>query len=327
MNGTNGTNGTNGAPGANGVDGASVTITTLTLGDQNCPFGGTRFNVGTSTGYACHGGPQPLATGWTIELLVGTTSYGTFAAGSFGMDVAIIETTVIGPGGNQIILPLPGQLTYRPIVLEGLVTANREAWLWREAALSAASGFRRNAVLRLANGTTTIATYNLTNAWPSRLELASGDGLLGRPPRFRLTLVTDATVRASVPGGGTATPLPTGVTAWDLAPLGSTFSGIEGVQSGNAVVSPAPFSPGRLELPRLTLTRPLDRHEIAWVWFNQVRQGNTSAARTTVTISAPTVVSVSVTNALPFSYGISLGSDGQPMESIFISGEGASRLP
>jgi hypothetical protein len=47
-----GTNGTNGTNGANGV---SVTSTSLSTGDANCPAGGSSFTSASGTTYACNG--------------------------------------------------------------------------------------------------------------------------------------------------------------------------------------------------------------------------------------------------------------------------------
>lgn len=52
--GADGAAGTDGAPGAAGT---SVTITSLAVGNANCPYGGTQFTVGTTVSYACSGAP------------------------------------------------------------------------------------------------------------------------------------------------------------------------------------------------------------------------------------------------------------------------------
>lgn len=53
----NGAPGPQGNTGAQGQPGASVTATILNYGDATCPYGGTRFAVGTVTTYACNGAP------------------------------------------------------------------------------------------------------------------------------------------------------------------------------------------------------------------------------------------------------------------------------
>ena len=50
--------GANGAPGANGINGIngqSVVLTSLNIGDSNCPNGGSKFQVGSTTTFACNG--------------------------------------------------------------------------------------------------------------------------------------------------------------------------------------------------------------------------------------------------------------------------------
>jgi hypothetical protein len=46
-----------GAAGAIGPAGASVTVTILSSGDVNCPWGGSRLSTGSTTAYACNGAP------------------------------------------------------------------------------------------------------------------------------------------------------------------------------------------------------------------------------------------------------------------------------
>ncbi|MFZ5442442.1 MAG: hypothetical protein ACOZQL_20705 [Myxococcota bacterium] len=54
-----GATGATGATGPQGPAGLSVTVTSVSAGDPNCPYGGSRLVVGTSTTWACNGAPGP----------------------------------------------------------------------------------------------------------------------------------------------------------------------------------------------------------------------------------------------------------------------------
>lgn len=53
--GVAGRNGLDGVSGANGRDGQSVILTSLSIGDSNCPNGGSKFQVGSTITFACNG--------------------------------------------------------------------------------------------------------------------------------------------------------------------------------------------------------------------------------------------------------------------------------
>jgi hypothetical protein len=55
--GATGATGSAGPAGATGSAGAAATISALSNGNTNCPYGGTQITVGTSTTYACNGAP------------------------------------------------------------------------------------------------------------------------------------------------------------------------------------------------------------------------------------------------------------------------------
>jgi hypothetical protein len=62
-----------------------VTVTVLSSGDANCPYGGARFSVGTSNSYACNGAPGPMGPpGSTVSSDGGTLGGGFAEAGNEG---------------------------------------------------------------------------------------------------------------------------------------------------------------------------------------------------------------------------------------------------
>jgi hypothetical protein len=64
--GPKGDPGTPGAPGTNGTNGTSITSAALSVGDANCPNGGSSFNAVSGTTYACNGAQGPKGDTGTL---------------------------------------------------------------------------------------------------------------------------------------------------------------------------------------------------------------------------------------------------------------------
>lgn len=60
LQGPQGPQGPQGLQGLPGAAGTSVTVTAVSVGDFNCPYGGSRFVVGSVISYACSGAPGPM---------------------------------------------------------------------------------------------------------------------------------------------------------------------------------------------------------------------------------------------------------------------------
>jgi hypothetical protein len=81
-----------------------VTVTVLSGGDANCPYGGARFTVGTTNSYACNGAPGPMGPpGSAVSSDGGTLGGGVALAGNEGYDfVGFTVATYTGDlGGIQ----------------------------------------------------------------------------------------------------------------------------------------------------------------------------------------------------------------------------------
>ncbi|HWA53607.1 MAG TPA: hypothetical protein VG816_05480 [Solirubrobacterales bacterium] len=82
--GAAGSNGTIGIPGAPGM---SVTSTELSVGNENCEFGGSEFTAASGTSYACNGAEGaegPAGSPWTVNgLPSGASETGTWAVGPY----------------------------------------------------------------------------------------------------------------------------------------------------------------------------------------------------------------------------------------------------
>jgi hypothetical protein len=93
--GANGTNGSNGAPGGNGANGKSVTVTEISVGEEECEeLGGAKVEQegsGVSTNI-CNG-----ETGFTSRLPHGKTETGTWAFGPTELTSAFTDVPVSFP--------------------------------------------------------------------------------------------------------------------------------------------------------------------------------------------------------------------------------------
>jgi Collagen triple helix repeat (20 copies) len=96
--GAAGTQGSQGPQGPQGEPGKSVTSTSLSVGDANCPAGGTKFDSASGTGYACDGeeGPEgPAGSPWVAgSLPSGATEMGTWAAGETPEEVLVLYVPI-----------------------------------------------------------------------------------------------------------------------------------------------------------------------------------------------------------------------------------------
>ncbi|MFL5415612.1 MAG: LamG-like jellyroll fold domain-containing protein, partial [Myxococcales bacterium] len=66
-----GATGATGPQGPAGPAGTSVVATVLSIGDAQCPFGGTKFQTGSTISFACNGAPGASASHFSIEGDVG----------------------------------------------------------------------------------------------------------------------------------------------------------------------------------------------------------------------------------------------------------------
>ena len=65
--GPSGPQGDPGAAGAQGPPGTSVVSTILSVGDAQCPYGGAKFQVGSTVTYACNGAPGAPAKHFSVR--------------------------------------------------------------------------------------------------------------------------------------------------------------------------------------------------------------------------------------------------------------------
>jgi len=96
--GLTGPQGIPGTAGTNGAPGVSPTVTTVPVGDANCPAGGAAItDANNSTAYVCSGQQgQPGQDG--------TPFSGTFTSGDYSISVTAGGITLQGPGTDKISL-------------------------------------------------------------------------------------------------------------------------------------------------------------------------------------------------------------------------------
>jgi hypothetical protein len=126
--GSAGPAGAKGADGAPGANGQSVTNTALEPGNEDCPEGGTEFQVGAGTpSFACTGEPGeqgPEGSPWVVGAaptgaeMRGTWALNTNAAGAESVYAAVSTSVPLG-GPIAIAIKAPG--SFGPIECAGTV--------------------------------------------------------------------------------------------------------------------------------------------------------------------------------------------------------------
>ncbi len=102
-NGATGPNGANGTNGTNGTPGESVTLTSLAVGDANCPNGGTRLTVGGTNTYACNGAAGAGGTVLTAFATSAATTALTATCGAYGGALPL-TVSINAPGPGRIVV-------------------------------------------------------------------------------------------------------------------------------------------------------------------------------------------------------------------------------
>jgi hypothetical protein len=89
--------GPKGDPGSPGTNGVSVTGTSLSSGDSNCPNGGASFTAANGTTYACNGVPGAPGPGFQFTTTSGASGPTLSQAGTY---FVVVEATVDGGVAN-----------------------------------------------------------------------------------------------------------------------------------------------------------------------------------------------------------------------------------
>lgn len=131
--------------------------------------------------------------------VAGLTGYFTEVSG-IGSENAVVTHKVVTELGKEVVLQIPGRVEWGEITLKRGLTKNFEFWTWREAVILGTTEEARVdcSITMLARDYTNLVTWNLTNAWPSKL---SGPQIASDSNDFtieELTLVHEGLTRSDV---------------------------------------------------------------------------------------------------------------------------------
>jgi len=95
-----------------------------------------------------------------------------------GSENEVIEHRVVNDQGVEVVLKIPGRLSYEDVVLKRGITTDLEIWTWRQMVVDGdVVGARRDgSVVFYDQNSTEVARWNFVDAWPSKLH-GSSDGI------------------------------------------------------------------------------------------------------------------------------------------------------
>ena len=120
------------------------------------------------------------------------TGYFSFASGP-GSEHELVAQKIMGPGGSEIQLVLPGRLQYEPLVLGRGITAEMSLSAWRKLVTDGKIKEARVAGCEfnmLDQTGATVAQWRLANVWPSKLVAPADMSDYGLDDGFPMELVT-----------------------------------------------------------------------------------------------------------------------------------------
>jgi len=150
--------------------------------------------------------PEPTAGAVVLRDPANGLSWGFEACRPLGSEHEVIEHKVIGGGGQELIVKLPGRLRFLDLECVRPVSADLSLWEWRrQVERGDIEAARRDLALDLYDTSGRgLETWTVSAAWPSRLEAV----LLPGDPSERVRIVMEGVTRAAAPPP-TPTPAPT----------------------------------------------------------------------------------------------------------------------
>ncbi|HSH09528.1 MAG TPA: phage tail protein [Oceanipulchritudo sp.] len=142
---------------------------------------GLFFTVGSTVMYApteTDPGTDPLiGFFYSVDAPGKLTGYFIECSG-IGSANEVIEQLVFIEGA-EVVIKVPGRLSWHNLVLKRGITSNTEAWAWRKMVEDGnITGARVNLTLTmLGPDLTAVAKWNFVNCWPSSLTFEGPDGL------------------------------------------------------------------------------------------------------------------------------------------------------
>lgn len=139
---------------------------------------------------------DPLV-GFQFALTVdGVTGYFTEVSG-IGSENAVTTHKVVTPEAKEVTLQIPGRVEWGEITFKRGLTADFQFWTWREQVITGdIVGARRQVTIEMFDrGYNSVVTWNVENAWPSKI---SGPSIASDSNDFtveELTIVHEGLVR------------------------------------------------------------------------------------------------------------------------------------
>ncbi len=89
-----------------------------------------------------------------------------------GSEHQVIEHKVVGTGGQELVIKVPGRLKWGDITLKRGVTNNMDLWNWRKMVEDGkVKDARRNgSVVMYDNELKEVGRWNFNNAWPTKIS-------------------------------------------------------------------------------------------------------------------------------------------------------------
>ena len=95
---------------------------------------------------------------------------------NLGSENAVVEDKSRGPDGKYIIRKIPGTLKWNDITLKQGITDNMDMWKWRKLVEEGkvAEARANGSIVMYDTAGKSIARWDLTNCWPSKLSGPAG---------------------------------------------------------------------------------------------------------------------------------------------------------
>ena len=129
-----------------------------------------------------------LGFNFMLELEGTLAGYFTECSG-IGSENDIVEHKVVDKQGHEIVRKIPGRLKWQDVTLKRGITSDLQIWEWRDTVVQGKmSDARKNiTITMLDRNYNPVATWNFTNAWPSK---CSGPSLKSDSNEFGIEEVT-----------------------------------------------------------------------------------------------------------------------------------------
>ena len=108
---------------------------------------------------------------FSLDLGDDITGYFTEVSG-IGSENAVVTHKVVNTLAKEVTLQVPGRIEWGEITLKRGLTTNFDFWTWRETVITGdTEGARKDISITMYDRNyTAVVTWDITNAWPSKLS-------------------------------------------------------------------------------------------------------------------------------------------------------------